>query len=55
MKKGEGEGGYVRVEGVKEGKGFMVKEGVWVGERIVGEGVGVVREGMRIRGKKERK
>ena len=48
LKNGQAEAAYLTVDRLNDGNRFIVKEGLSVGDTIVAEGVGLVREGMSI-------
>ena len=52
---GQAEAAYLTVDRLNDGNRFIVKEGLSVGDTIVAEGVGLVREGMSITPKNETK
>ena len=52
LKNGQAEAAYLTVDRLNDGNRFIVKEGLSVGDTIVAEGVGLVREGMSITPKK---
>ena len=54
-KNGQAEAAYLTVDRLNDGNRFIVKEGLSVGDTIVAEGVGLVREGMSITPKNETK
>lgn len=51
---GQAEAAYLTVDRLNDGNRFIVKEGLSVGDTIVAEGVGLVREGMSITPKTKR-
>ena len=53
--KADGLAAYLTVDRLNDGNRFIVKEGLSVGDTIVAEGVGLVREGMSITPKNETK
>ena len=55
LKNGQAEAAYLTVDRLNDGNRFIVKEGLSVGDTIVAEGVGLVREGMSITPKNETK
>ena len=55
LKNGQAEAAYLTVDRLNDGNRFIVKEGLSVGDTIVAEGVGLVREGMSITPKDETK
>ena len=55
LKNGRAEAAYLTVDRLNDGNRFIVKEGLSVGDTIVAEGVGLVREGMSITPKNETK
>lgn len=55
LKNGEAEAVYLTVDRLNDDNNFIVKKGLSVGDTIVAEGVGLVREGMKITPKNETK
>ena len=55
LKNGQAEAAYLTVDRLNDGNRFIVKEGLSVGDTIVAEGVGLLREGMSITPKNETK
>ena len=55
LKNGQAEAAYLTVDRLNDGNRFIVREGLSVGDTIVAEGVGLVREGMSITPKNEPK
>lgn len=55
LKNGKAEAAYLSVDRLNDGNNFIVKEGLSVGDTIISEGVGLVREGMDVtpKGKEE--
>ena len=48
LKNGQAEAAYLTVDRLNDGNRFIVKEGLSVGDTIVAEGVGLVKEGMSV-------
>ena len=55
LKNGRAEAAYLTVDRLNDGNRFIVKEGLSVGDTLIAEGVGLVREGMSITPKNETK
>ena len=55
LKNGQAEAAYLTVDRLNDGNRFIVKEGLSVGDTLIAEGVGLVREGMSITPKNETK
>lgn len=55
LKNGQAEAAYLMVDRLNDGNRFIVREGLSVGDTIIAEGVGLVREGMSITPKNETK
>ena len=55
LKNGRAEAAYLTVDRLNDGNRFIVKEGLSVGDTLIAEGVGLVREGMSITPKDETK
>lgn len=55
LKNGKAEAAYLTVESRNDGNRYIVKEGLAVGDTIISEGVGLVKEGMKITPKIDRK
>ena len=55
LKNGRAEAAYLTVDRLNDGNRFIVKEGLSVGDTLIAEGVGLVREGMSISPKDETK
>lgn len=53
LKNGQAEAAYLTVDRLNNGNRFIVKEGLSVGDTIIAEGVGLVKEGMSITPKNE--
>ena len=55
LKNGQAEAAYLTVDRLNDGNRFIVREGLSVGDTIIAEGVGLVKEGMSITPKNETK
>ena len=53
LKNGQAEAAYLTVDRLNDGNRFIVKEGLSVGDTIIAEGVGLMKEGMSITPKNE--
>lgn len=55
LKNGKAEAAYLTVDRLNDGNNYIVKDGLAVGDTIISEGVGLVREGMSVTPKTEKK
>lgn len=55
LKNGKAEAAYLTVDRLNDGNNYIVRDGLAVGDTIISEGVGLVREGMSVTPKTEKK
>lgn len=55
LKNGKAEAVYLTVDRLNDGNNYIVKDGLSVGDTIISEGVGLVKEGMSVTSKTEKK
>ena len=55
LKNGKAEAAYLTVDRLNDGNNYIVKDGLAVGDTIISEGVGLVKEGMSVTPKTEKK
>ncbi len=55
LKNGKAEAAYLTVDRLNDGNNYIVKDGLDVGDTIISEGVGLVKEGMSVTPKTEKK
>lgn len=55
LKNGKAEAAYLAVDRLNDGNNYIVKDGLAVGDTIISEGVGLVKEGMSVTPKTEKK
>lgn len=55
LKNGKAEAAYLTVDRLNDGNNYIVKDGLAVGDTIISEGVGLLKEGMSVTSKTDKK